>query len=424
MMKDEEKWLKMMKKRLDDYSEPLPDNGWERLEKALPTSAPMMVVDNKRQVLLRRWTMVAAAAMLILVSSVGVWMMKSTVIDDVNNTAKAVLETLPDDLPARIEPETNHNQQTPLIRTVIEQNVVSMDRKPVAQLTIEEDNANDETSITSYHTVSEEKTDQKEDDVAIEDSESNRTLSRPSGKDKLHLPVDDKPSKSGRGWSLALSVGNTGGISSMNSGNVMQNGPTTTPQFSDKLSLTSISNGIMSIPGGSDLVFEDGVPYLREGKPDIKNIKHKQPISFGVSVRKSLPNNFSIETGVSYTLLASDVTYEGVSEEVDQKLHYVGVPLRANWNFVNNNKLTMYVSAGGAAEKCVYGKIDGEKKTVDQVQFSVMSAVGAQYNISKKVGIYVEPGVSYFFDDGSDVETIRKENPTNFTLQTGIRLTY
>lgn len=84
----------------------------------------------------------------------------------------------------------------------------------------------------------------------------------------------------------------------------------------------------------------------------------------------------------------------------------------------------MYVSAGGAIEKCVYGKVGSEKETVKPVQLSVMGAVGAQYNISNRVGIYVEPGVSYFFDDGSPIETIRKENPTNFTLQAGIRLTY
>ena len=85
---------------------------------------------------------------------------------------------------------------------------------------------------------------------------------------------------------------------------------------------------------------------------------------------------------------------------------------------------TMYVSAGGAIEKCVYGKIGTESETVKPVQLSVMGAVGAQYNISNRVGLYVEPGVSYFFDDGSDVQTIRKENPCNFTLQGGIRLTY
>ena len=33
MMKDDELWLKKIKERLDDYSEPLPDTGWERLEK-------------------------------------------------------------------------------------------------------------------------------------------------------------------------------------------------------------------------------------------------------------------------------------------------------------------------------------------------------------------------------------------------------
>ena len=84
----------------------------------------------------------------------------------------------------------------------------------------------------------------------------------------------------------------------------------------------------------------------------------------------------------------------------------------------------MYVSAGGAMEKCVYGKIGSKDETVKPLQFSVMGAVGAQYNISSRVGIYVEPGVSYFFDDGSDIETIRKENPCNFTLQGGVRLTY
>jgi hypothetical protein len=75
-------------------------------------------------------------------------------------------------------------------------------------------------------------------------------------------------------------------------------------------------------------------------------------------------------------------------------------------------------------EKCVYGKLGTEKETVKPLQFSVSGAVGAQFNATKRVGIYVEPGVAYFFDDGSDVQTIRKENPFNFNIQAGIRLTY
>lgn len=48
MMKDDELWLKKIKERLDDYSEPLPDTGWERLEKVLPASAPMSVGKRNR----------------------------------------------------------------------------------------------------------------------------------------------------------------------------------------------------------------------------------------------------------------------------------------------------------------------------------------------------------------------------------------
>lgn len=64
------------------------------------------------------------------------------------------------------------------------------------------------------------------------------------------------------------------------------------------------------------------------------------------------------------------------------------------------------------------------KETVKPLQLSVLGAVGAQLNLTNHLGFYVEPGVSYFFDDGSDIQTIRKENPCNFTLQAGFRLSY
>ena len=71
---------------------------------------------------------------------------------------------------------------------------------------------------------------------------------------------------------------------------------------------------------------------------------------------KHCRKNFSVETGVTYTMLSSEITYENSSEKTDQKLHYIGIPVRANWSFVNDKRFTVYVSAGGAIEKCVYGK--------------------------------------------------------------------
>ena len=171
------------------------------------------------------------------------------------------------------------------------------------------------------------------------------------------------------------------------------------------------------------MVFEDGVPYLRQAK-QVVDIKHHQPISFGLSVCKGLAKGFSLETGLTYTLLSSDAKLAGEEQQIEQKLHYVGIPLRANWNFLDKKLVTLYVSGGGMVEKCVYGKLGSEKETVKPLQFSVSGAVGAQVNATKRLGIYVEPGVAYYFDDGSDIQTIRKENPFNFNIQAGIRLTY
>jgi hypothetical protein len=98
--------------------------------------------------------------------------------------------------------------------------------------------------------------------------------------------------------------------------------------------------------------------------------------------------------------------------------------------------------AGGAVEKCVSGKrsIIGSVSTsnagkdeqfsggeenvkVKPLQWSLSAAAGAQFKITEKLGIYAEPGVVYYFDDGSNVNTIRKEHPFNFNIQLGVRFT-
>mgnify|MGYP000691818471 FL=1 len=51
---------------------------------------------------------------------------------------------------------------------------------------------------------------------------------------------------------------------------------------------------------------------------------------------------------------------------------------------------------------------------VNPLQWSVTAAAGAQVNFTSRLGLYVEPGVAYYFDDHSGVETIRKRTPVQF----------
>lgn len=113
-----------------------------------------------------------------------------------------------------------------------------------------------------------------------------------------------------------MSVGNTGGFSLANEGeaNVMSGYMPGSPIYGGNVDLSSTANGIVTIPDGQELVFKDGMPYLQRREKKIADIDHKQPLSFGVSVRKNLAKGFSVESGLTYTYLASDVRYEGSSE--------------------------------------------------------------------------------------------------------------
>ncbi|WP_291529588.1 outer membrane beta-barrel protein [Bacteroides sp. UBA939] len=429
MMKDDELWLKKIKERLEDYSEPLPVSGWERLEKALP-SAPPKATGMSKRIVFRRWAVAAVAAVLVAVSSVSLWLMRP-VVDDVRRSAEPALVLIPDGMPEPVKPAAQTEQSEPVIRRMPEQRTPN--RQLLVAQQLEKENTDKQTTEVNEKGLVQQDAEDTKEEMKQETTEDVSSISgkkekyHPSNKDKLHLPIAEKSSTKNKGWALGLSVGNTGGLSILNNGMNNDMGYLNSSNglvYADKLDLSNTVNGVYDIPEDQELVFENGVPYLRKSVPQIQDIKHKQPVSFGISVRKALPKGFSVETGLTYTMLSSEITYERSAEKVNQKLHYVGIPVRANWSFVNEKRVNVYMSAGGAIEKCVYGKIGSDKETVKPLQFSIMGAVGAQYNVSNRVGLYVEPGVSYFFDDGSAIETIRKDSPTNFTLQAGIRLTY
>ena len=420
-MEEKELWMNKLKEKLADYSEPTPASGWEQLEKEL------MPPVEKKIYPYRKWMMAAAAVILLaVVSSVSLYFLGTPAADEMRHIQTPALASTPDALPGVQQPDVQGTSAEPVLRPVArEDRLAKADRNIPEHKTLV---ANEPVVKDEPEPVIEE----NEPGKAVEEGEpaeetnagqtqtkdterptaSNRPR-RPSGRDKYHIPTE-KPSSQKGTWSMGLGVGNSGGASS-------EVGSGAYPY--SRVSMLSVSNGLMQIPNDQTLVFEDGVPYLRQAK-QIVDIKHHQPISFGLSVRKALGKGFSLESGLTYTLLSSDAKLADNDQQIEQKLHYIGIPLRANWNFLDKKLVTLYVSGGGMVEKCVYGKLGSEKETVKPLQFSVSGAVGAQLNATKRVGIYVEPGVAYYFDDGSDIQTIRKENPFNFNIQAGIRFTY
>lgn len=369
---EDELWMRKIKERLDDYSEPLPVSGWERLEKDLSASKPP-VAGRRRIIPFRRWAVAAAAALLVAVSSVSVWLLQSPVGEEMRNTTAPTLAAVPDKLP---------EQQTPSVRTEITEPDYRAQKQELPtdtnrrSLLAQQLNTADETEreavVQSLNAEPEVQTanvqertaesaqaNQEAAEVIAEEERTEKVeRRRPSGRDKLHLPVGGTKREQSRGWSVGLAVGNTGGLisgSSMDESGLLQNGQSFGVS-GGRVDLTTMSDGIMEVPDGQELVFKDGIPYLQRSSGQVVDIDHKQPLSFGFSVRKGLARGFSVETGLTYTYLASDVKFAGSSETVSQKLHYLGIPLRANWNFVDKKFFIMYVSAGGAMENAFTGK--------------------------------------------------------------------
>lgn len=181
---------------------------------------------------------------------------------------------------------------------------------------------------------------------------------------------------------------------------------------------SSVSNDVSSIVGNGD-----NLSLMARNDYSENSFRHHQPLSFGLSVRKEFAHGLSLESGVNYTLLRSDVTVRYSSEDVSQKLHFIGVPLRMNWQFLERGRFSLYIGAGGMVEKCVSAKFGSKSMDEPGVQWSALAAAGAQYRLGGMVGLYFEPEASYYFTETA-LKTARTDSPLTLTLRLGVRLSF
>lgn len=175
------------------------------------------------------------------------------------------------------------------------------------------------------------------------------------------------------------------------------------------------------------------------GRSENESVKHHQPVKMGLSVRYELTPQIGIETGLTYSCLSTDIK-QGTDENcmlTQQKLHFVGIPVNVIYSFLKTRWVDAYVSAGGMAEKNIKGKsttaymLDNRQLSEEsnnlkmkELQWSANISAGLQFNATKEVGIYIEPGIGYYFDNGSSLKTAYSDKPFNFNLKFGLRYSF
>lgn len=179
--------------------------------------------------------------------------------------------------------------------------------------------------------------------------------------------------------------------------------------------------------GSGDMIHPSRVPMLPMGRSGGRT-HHKLPVKGGLSLRYSLDDRWSVQTGVNYSYHSSEIEMGG--EDIDQQLHFIGVPVAVGYNVWGNRHVNVYLTAGGEVEKLVKGRRTvsytgqqcNEDVKMSRPQLSVQLSAGAEYRATRAVSLYIEPGVSYHFDNGSGVSTIYSDKPFEFGLSMGVRV--
>lgn len=146
--------------------------------------------------------------------------------------------------------------------------------------------------------------------------------------------------------------------------------------------------------------------------------KHDLPLTFGLLTKVSLLPWLGVESGVEYTYLHSVADY--YLGTLDQRLHFIGIPLRMDARIWSNNIFEIYAALGGKAEKCVsatFGQINCDEP---RFQWSAELAGGIQYHIWDRVSFYLQPELSWYLTQ-TDLITCRTEKPLCLSLDAGLR---
>ena len=182
----------------------------------------------------------------------------------------------------------------------------------------------------------------------------------------------------------------------------------------------------------------NNINNIKNGGKIVEHEYHDKPITFGLSMTKTINRKWNMETGLQYSQLKSEFILgeDDYYVQKRQKIHYLGIPLRLSYKWFGANRWTAYTSAGIILNIPLSGKTDEQYVTGTVVpysdswhftpsfQWTVGTGVGLQYNFANNWGVYLEPTFSWHIPNGSTTRTIWTEHPFTITVPFGIRFTW
>lgn len=422
-------WTSKLRERLDGHKATVPDGLWDKIAERLDdnnAAAPAPLLNNRNRTKTIRLVALAlsAAASVAVVVMVALRMNDDTInkvaqiydrpAASLHNPAPSSVVNAPQRLMARITSATPASE--PMAQTP-ETTLLLAEAAPLAEDTtyrsvcetpandLQTRTAPDETNATPYESSSTSR--------MRKGGNANKTYNKPSATSYAYSRQTASSLQSNR-WTVGVHA----------------EGITTDSRNTQRPMLMATRESDMLVSGNPNKVQSvlSNAPLQLADYSQTKH--HYHPMSFGLSVGYNLTPRLTLTTGMVYTYASSDFTSSAAGDDIveTQHLHYIGVPLNLKYKVWGNSAIHTYAIAGCQADFNVSAKMQTGDITTDadkdRTQWSVGGAVGVQYNIIPRMGIYAEPGVRYYIDNKSSVETIFKEKKLNFNLQLGVRVEF
>lgn len=186
---------------------------------------------------------------------------------------------------------------------------------------------------------------------------------------------------------------------------------------------------LMRLPGAGSQLKKTNITEKEESTYGL-------PVSFGAGVKVDLSPRWSVAAGISYTMLSREFygTYTEVRNEevtlynsdIRNKQQYIGIPVNVFYNIIDRERVSLYAYIGGTAEKCLSDSYDvlahsiTHREQVNGLQWSAGAGIGVEFTPWKRLGIYLDPSLKYYFDCNQP-KSIRTAQPLMFSLELGLR---
>ena len=344
-----EDWLQDIHDRLADFETDAPDGLWEQISHRLETSDDTDNVADTTHRIIPLWVRrtAAAAAAVIVLASGALLLRHDDPVQRLHEHLPATHNTIASTTPRSEQPNDDNTASTRQGR--IQATAATVTHTDVGTTAKNVLAANTTPAVSAENRASH--IDRTTDNVTTPSAEDNAEHKAdndisPNRKDRE--PQQTRPAKQNRS---NVKRRQTTSARAMRIGAYASGGAAA-------YAMHSRSNGIIStVMASNDTHWEDspllGMLLYNHGKDTETHLRHHQPIRAGISFTYMINDRLGIESGLTYTLLASDTRdgsdmhyYEG-----RQRLHYLGIPLNVKYEFLRWRRFGLYGSAGVLAER-------------------------------------------------------------------------